>query len=301
MRPMRPTASLLACAAPVLGLSPRADVLKNPVLWQDLPDSDVFRVGDVFYYSTSTFAYSPGAPLYKSYDLASWTPVTHSVPTLDFGAKYSLDGGRAYVKGIWASSARYRASDDLFYWIGCIESGKTYVYTSPGGGAANRSGEVAAWDWKRHAVLNKCYYDCGLLVDDDDTLFVAYGNRKISVSQLSKDGSKEVRSEQVYDSGGTHVEGSHMYKINGYYWIVPTKVASGEWALRSKSPWGPYEQKVLFDNLQGPLSNAGYAHQGGMVDTKDGKWYYLAFMDAYPGGRIPVGECPSAARPVAPR
>lgn len=81
--------------------------LANPVLWQDHPDLDVFRVGDVFYYSSSTFAYSPGAPVLRSYDLANWEPVTHSVPHLDFGAAYNLDGnGRAYVGGIWASTLR---------------------------------------------------------------------------------------------------------------------------------------------------------------------------------------------------
>jgi beta-xylosidase len=42
------------------------------------------------------------------------------------------------------------------------------------------------------------------------------------------------------------------------------------------------------DSIAGPLSNAGNSHQGGIVDTKDGHWYYVAFMDAYPGGRIPV-------------
>ncbi len=60
----------------------------------------MFRVGDVFYYSSSTFAYSPGAPVLKSYDLVKWEPVSHSVPQLNFGAKYNLNGsGQAYVKG----------------------------------------------------------------------------------------------------------------------------------------------------------------------------------------------------------
>jgi len=278
---------LVSQASPAI--VPRATTFKNPILWEDLPDLDVFRVGDVYYYSTSTFAYSPGAPVLKSYDLVNWTPVTHSVPVLDFGSKYNLNSpsDRAYVKGIWASTLRYRQSNDMFYWIGCIESSKTYIYTSPGNGAGNKSGEVSSWNWKKAATLNKCYYDCGLLIDDDDTMYVAYGNKNIQVSQLSKDGLSEVKSQQVYTTS-TNIEGSHMYKVNGYYYIIPTKVASGEWVLRSKSPWGPYEQKVLFDNLQGPLSSAGYAHQGGIVSTKDGKWYYIAFMDSYPGGRIPV-------------
>src|SRR5438270_296136 len=117
----------MAFSSPLDGkhtLTSRAETFNNPVLWEDYPDLDVFRIGDVFYYSSSTFAFSPGAPVLKSYDLVNWTPVTHSVPTLNFGSKYNLDSAsnRAYVKGIWASSLRYRKSNDKFYWIGCVQS-----------------------------------------------------------------------------------------------------------------------------------------------------------------------------------
>ena len=281
-------AASLTAASPA-AVQERATTFTNPVLWEDLPDVDVFRVGNVFYYSSSTFAYSPGAPVLKSYDLVNWEFVSHSVPTLAFGSKYNLNSAtdRAYVKGIWASTLRYRQSNDMFYWIGCVD-GTTYIYTSAGSGAGSNGGEASSWNWKQSAVLNKCYYDCGLLIDDADTMYVAYGNTNIYVAQLSKDGLSEVKSQQVYTGGSSYIEGSHMYKINGYYWIVPTKVASGEWVLRSSSPWGPYEQRVLFDGLAGPLSNAGYAHQGGMVQTTSGAWWYMAFMDSYPSGRIPV-------------
>ncbi|KAF2464210.1 glycosyl hydrolase family 43 protein [Lindgomyces ingoldianus] len=269
----------------------RATTFTNPILWEDYPDLDVFRVEDVFYYSSSTFAFSPGAPVLKSYDLVNWTPVSHSVPTLNFGSKYNLNNAtdRAYVKGIWASSLRYRQSNDQFYWVGCVESSKTYIWTAVSSGAGQNSGEVTNWNWSAKATLNKCYYDCGLLVDDDDTMYVAYGNSKIMVAQLNSDGSAEVKSQQVYvDPAGAYIEGSRMYKINGTYYILVTKPASAEWVLKSKSPWGPYEKQVLVDSISGPLSNAGYSHQGGIVNTKDNRWYYVAFMDSYPGGRIPV-------------
>ncbi|KAH8878966.1 Arabinanase/levansucrase/invertase [Thozetella sp. PMI_491] len=269
--------------------SASAVTFSNPVLWEDYPDLDVFRIGDVFYYSSSTFAFSPGAPVLKSYDLINWEPVSHSVPELNFGAAYNLDGhGQGYVKGIWASSLRYRESNDMFYWIGCVDSGKTYIWTAPGMGAAQHGGEVANWTWTSHTPINTCYYDCGLLVDDDDTMYVAYGNTNIYVAQLSSDGLRQVSSQKVYTSTGGTIEGSRMYKINGTYYIFVTKPADSEWVLKSSSPFGPYQMQTLVTRISGPLQNAGYSHQGGVVNTQDNKWYYVAFMDSYPGGRIPV-------------
>lgn len=284
----------LSMASPVdaggQGISRRADTFNNPILWQDHPDLDVFRVGDVFYYSSSTFAFSPGAPVLKSYDLVNWTPVSHSVPTLNFGDKYNLPNGntRAYVKGIWASTMRYRKSTDTFYWLGCVE-GKTYVWTAEGTKAGSNNGEVNSWNWKAKATIPQCYYDAGLLIDDNDTMYVAYGNPSISVAQLNADGTAQVKSQEVYKTpDGSTIEGSRFYKKGNYYYIFVTRPATAEFVLRSTSPWGPYERRTVVDGIQGPLTQAGNAHQGGIVDTKDGKWYYIAFLDSYPGGRIPV-------------
>ncbi|KAF2643578.1 Arabinanase/levansucrase/invertase [Massarina eburnea CBS 473.64] len=266
-----------------------ASTFTNPVLWEDYPDLDVFRVGDVFYYSASSFAFSPGAPVLKSYDLVNWTPTTHSIPTLNFAAKYNLtDSQRAYVGGVWASSLRYRESTDTFYWIGCVE-GESFVWAADNTGASKNNGEVTNWDWQPQSSLPRCYYDCGLFIDDDDTLYVAYGSTSIMVAQLNADGTAEVKNQEVYVSpDNAYIEGSRMYKINGNYYIFVTQPASAEWVLKASSPWGPYEKQILVDQISGPLANAGYSHQGGVVDTKDNKWYYVAFMDSYPGGRIPV-------------
>ncbi|KAL2158170.1 hypothetical protein VTH06DRAFT_4738 [Thermothelomyces fergusii] len=272
----------------------RAASFTNPVLWEDYPDLDVFRIGSTFYYSSSTFAYSPGAPVLKSYDLVTWTPVTHSVPTLNFGDRYNLTSGTpaAYVKGIWASTLRYRRSNDRFYWYGCVDFARTYVWTSSGTRAGSKDGEVdpADWVWEPHQPINRCYYDSGLLIDDDDKMYIAYGNPNIEVAELSSDGFSEVSSRVVYrPPSGTTIEGARMYKYRGAYYILVTRPADAEWVLRSTSgPFGPYEQRELVTRISGPLANAGFAHQGGIVDTPDGRWYYVAFMDAYPGGRIPV-------------
>jgi beta-xylosidase len=252
----------------------------NPVLWQDFADTDIIRVGNAYYYSASTMHYSPGAPVLRSYDLVNWEFAGHSVPNLDFGAKYDMNGGRGYVRGIWASFFNHRASNDTYYWGGCIDFAKTYIYTAT----------AVDGQWSKLSTIDKCYYDAGMLVDDDDTMYVAYGNTTLSVAQLSKDGKTEVRSQQVFQTPsniGT-LEGSRFYKRNGSYYIFATRPANGQYVLKASSPWGPYTvQQVLLD-LPGPISGGGVPHQGGLVQTQNGDWYYMAFVDAYPGGRVPV-------------
>jgi beta-xylosidase len=252
----------------------------NPVIWQDFADIDVIRVDNTYYYSASTMHYSPGAPILRSYDLVNWEFAGHSVPRLDFGSKYDLSGGRGYVRGIWASTLNYRRSNSTFYWLGCIDFSQTYVYTAT----------AVEGPWQRRSQINNCYYDAGLLIDDNDTMYVAYGNTTISVAQLSADGLSQVRAQQVFStpsSIGT-LEGARFYKRNGSYYIFLTRPANGQYILRSSNPFGPYEIRQLLLNLPGPIAGGGVPHQGGLVQTQSGAWYYLAFVDAFPGGRVPV-------------
>jgi len=259
---------------------PAPSTFTNPVVWQDFADGDIIRVGDAYYYSASTMHYSPGAPILRSYDLVNWEYAGHSVPRLDFdNAAYDLSGGRAYVKGIWASAFNYRPSNSTYYWLGCTEFNRTYVYTA----------SAVDGTWSKKARINNCYYDAGLLFDND-TPYVAYGNGTISVAQLSADLTSQVRAQTVYTTPsniGT-LEGSRMYKRGSYYYIWLTRPANGQYVLRSTSPWGPYEQRQVLLNLPGPITGGGVPHQGGLVQTQNGDWWYMAFTDAYPGGRMPT-------------
>ncbi|WP_421733118.1 family 43 glycosylhydrolase [Cellulomonas sp.] len=260
---------------------PTGGTFTNPVVWQDFADGDIIRVGDAYYYSASTMHYSPGAPILRSYDLVNWEYAGHSVPRLDFDDNgYDLNGGRKYVKGIWASTLGYRKSNSTYYWLGCTEFNRTYVYTAPAVDAT----------WTKKARINGCYYDAGLLIDDNDTMYVAYGNSTISVAQLNADGTAQVRAQQVFQTPsnvGT-LEGARFYKRNGYYYIWLTRPANGQYVLRSSSPFGPYTMREVLLNLPGPISGGGVPHQGGLVQTQAGDWWYMAFTDAYPGGRVPT-------------
>lgn len=268
---------LAMAVVPVLGAT-----FTNPVLWEDLADLDIFRVDDTYYYSASNMHYSPGAPILSSQDLVNWQYIGHSVPTLAFGSKYDMSGGTtAYVKGTYASTMRFRASNKTWYWYGCVEYGGTYVYSAPS----------ATGPWTQKAKISTCYYDAGLLIDDDDTMYIAYGNTQLSVAKLSTDGLSQVQTQVVYNTPSSIgvLEGSRMYKINGAHYIFSTRPANGQYVLRSTSgPFGPYTIKQLLLNLGSPIPNGGVPHQGGLVQTQGGAWYYMAFVDSYPGGRVPV-------------
>ncbi|MFF8940466.1 glycoside hydrolase 43 family protein [Streptomyces paradoxus] len=278
--PLAPTPAGTASAA-ARGPDLATAAYTNPVIWQDFADIDVIRVDDTFYASASTMHYSPGAPVLRSYDLVHWEIAGHSVPVLDFGAKYDLNGARGYVRGVWASSLAYRPSNRTFYWLGQIDFARTYVYTAT----------AAEGPWNRLTTISTPYYDAGLLVDTDDTLYVAYGNTTIHVAQLSRDGRTQVRTQQVFttpSSVGT-LEGSRFYKINGQYYIFLTRPANGQYILKSsRGPFGPYTMRQVLLDLRGPIPGGGVPHQGGLVQTQNGAWYYMAFVDAYPGGRMPA-------------
>ncbi|WP_277212384.1 family 43 glycosylhydrolase [Isoptericola croceus] len=252
----------------------------NPVIWQDFADVEVIRVGADFYMTASTMHYSPGAPVLHSRDLVNWEFIGHSVPRLDFNNHYDLNGGNRYVGGIWASSITHRASENRFYWLGQIDFHRSFMYT-----ATNPAGP-----WTRHAELSRSYYDCGMLVDTDDTMYVAYGATQIRVAQLSADGKTEVRNQEVFSTPSDIgvLEGSRFYKINGSYYIFVTKPPNGQYILKSSSPWGPYEVREVLLDMPGPIDGGGVPHQGGLVSTPGGDWYYMGFVDAYPGGRMPA-------------
>ncbi|KAL2843943.1 glycosyl hydrolase [Aspergillus pseudoustus] len=265
---------------------PPPSTFTNPILWEDLPDPEVIRVGEKYYMSASSFHFSPGAPVLESTDLVHWGYIGHSLPALpEHDARFSLNtaGKRpamAYGKGVWASTLKYRESNGLFYFYSPLQgTDKTCVFT-----AADPAGP-----WTERPAIERFYYDLGLLVDDgDDEMYIAHGTKTIEVAKLGKDGFSEVTSKVVHASD-SYLEGARMYKIKGTYYIWLTKDWDTQTVLKSTvGPFGPYEERDVIRGMRTPIAGCGSPHQGALVDTSDGKWYYMAFADAYPAGRIPV-------------
>ena len=55
---------------------------RNPIIWADVPDISIVRVGHDYYMSSTTMHMSPGLPIMKSRDLVHWKLVSYAYLTL---------------------------------------------------------------------------------------------------------------------------------------------------------------------------------------------------------------------------
>lgn len=100
----------------------------NPIVFADVPDMSIIRVGDVYYMSSTTMHMSPGVPIMKSNDLVNWQLVSYAYDLLVDNDAMNLDNGKnTYGRGSWASSLRYHNGT---YYVSTFAatSGKTHIY-----------------------------------------------------------------------------------------------------------------------------------------------------------------------------
>jgi len=256
---------------------------KNPIIWADVPDISIVRVGHSFYMSSTTMHMSPGLPIMKSSDLVHWRLVSYAYHTLGDNDALTLSNGKnAYGRGSWASSLRYHKGT---FYVSTFSSttNKTYVYST-------ENPERTPW----HEVSFSPAYHDNSLIFDDDRVFLATGAGDIRLIELKPDlsGVKPGGVDRVIvrnasrvagEAVGLPAEGSQMFKIEGKYYLCnitwPRNGMRTEIVHRADNIEGPYEGRIIFQDQ-------GVA-QGGLVDTADGKWYAYLFQDHGAVGRVP--------------
>lgn len=258
----------------------------NPIIKSDYPDPDVIRVGDTYYMASTTMHFFPGGAILKSYDLVHWEPVTYLFDVLDDTEGERLERECTnYGAGMWAPCIRYHEGKFYVAFVS-HNSRKTYLFTA----------SDAAGPWEKREIAGY-YHDCSLLFDDDGRNYIVYGNREIHLLELDKElkGPKEGGLDRIIAVDkveGLGYEGSHLYKINGKYylfmihWEHPGVGRRAEVCLCADSLSGDFEGKEVLNDDMG-FFNMGVA-QGGIVDTPTGKWYAVLFRDNGAVGRIPV-------------
>ena len=103
---------------------------KNPIIFADVPDLSMIRVGDTYYMSSTTMHMNPGLPIMKSKDLVNWEMIGYGHYTLADMDELNLDHNQnTYGRGSWASSLRYHQGT---YYVSTFAqtTGKTYIYST---------------------------------------------------------------------------------------------------------------------------------------------------------------------------
>ncbi len=239
----------------------------NPPLNADYPDPDIIRVGDVFYFITSTFADVPGLTILTSRDLVNWRFASHVVDTLSGRPEYDLKAGGSYRRGIFAPSLRHH--DGMFYVAVTPVGEPTRIY---------RARDVRGpWTMNR---LSEAAFDPGLFFDDDGSAYIATASSSDGTETLlSLDPTlRRITARRVihYTKGA---EGSKLVRRGKYYYLfnaIPHRL--GLTVSRATALAGPWETRNQIDDTSG-------GHQGAIVDLADGSDYGFVMIDAGAIGR----------------
>jgi beta-xylosidase len=234
--------------------------------------------------TASSFQAMPGLPILHSKDLVNWRVINNAL-TKQIPSDFFDVPQHGY--GVWAPCLRYHKGEFYIYW-GDPDHGIYMIKTKDPKGK---------WEKPLMVFEGKGRIDPSPLWDEDGSAYLIHAwagsragvNSLLSIYKMSPDGTKIIDEGKNVYSGHDYnhtIEGPKLYKRNGYYYIMSPAggVATGwQLVLRSKTIYGPYEEKVVLDqgstNINGP-------HQGGWVETQKGEGWFIHFQDVGTYGRI---------------
>jgi len=254
---------------------------QNPILTGMNPDPSICRVGDDFYLVTSTFEYFPGLPLYHSTDLIHWKMISYVLTT---PTQLPLMGCDASVGGLYAPTIRY--NNGTFYVV-CTNYGGQGTQGSFYVTAKNPAGPWSEPNWVNHWAC-----DPSLLFANDSVYYTFPDNGGFAQASLNVSTGKfnSVPKMIAQGTGSSSPEGPHLYKINGYYYLMSAEGGTGyqhmEVIQRSKSPWGPFTvnpNNPVVSHKDAPKNQFQAIGHADLFQLKDSSWWLVCL------GIRPVG------------
>ena len=273
-----------------------AQTFTNPIIPGGHPDPSICRVGEYFYIVNSTFEYYPALPIHRSTDLVNWDLIGYGIHR---EAQASGPVNLVDVQqngGIHAPSIRFH--NGLFYII------TTNVYAPQDNSKPAEmvnfiiTAEDPAGPWSDpHVIDGAPGIDPDIFFDEDGKVWYvgthdtgrpnANGIGEIWVQELDLENWKlqgERHSIWRGACGGCCVEGPHIYKEHGkYYLLVAEGGTSHHHAVMmaaSDKISGPYESNPRNPVLTSRhLSKKNWVHSTGhadLVQLEDGRWYMVA-------------------------
>lgn len=257
---------------------------KNPIMPGFYPDPSICAVGDDYYMVHSTFSYFPGLPILHSKDLAHWEQIGNAMHRQE---QLPLKNS-GHSQGLFAPTIRY--NNGVFYVI-CtnVSYGGNYFVTAtnPAGPWSNPIYIEGAEGIDPSLFFDedgKCYY-IGTHPNPDGVKY--NGDWFIWIQELDVVTGKLVGEvHDVWNGAMKNIiwpEGPHLYKVNGYYYIMHAEGGTGPdhavTVCRSKNVFGPYENNfcnpILTHRHLGQDYPIKYVGHADMIQTPAGEWYMV--------------------------
>ena len=246
----------------------------NPVLNADYSDPDVIRVGSKYYMTCSEFHFM-GMPILESDDMVNWCVVAHIFTSINLPGYSSMT---KYGGGTWAPVLREH--DGRFYM---------YVCTPDEGLFMSVADDICGpWEPLHQVKAVSGWEDPCPFWDDDGQAYLGrsqLGGGPIILHKMSADGRQLLDDgKEIYN--GPVAEGTKLFKRNGWYYLsIPEGGVGTGWqqVLRSQNIYGPYDGRTI---LERGVTNVNGPHQGALVDTPEGEWWFFHFQSTEPLGRV---------------
>lgn len=246
----------------------------NPVIPGFHPDPSICRAGNDYFLVNSSFEFFPGIPLFHSRDLIHWEQIGH---VLTRRSQAELVDEKA-SKGIWAPTIRVHGGRFYVSATNMSHGGNFYVYTD------DIYGEWSDPIWVKQGGI-----DPSLFFDDDGQVYFSStydlpGSQAIGQSRIDIRTGELLTETRIiwYGSGGKYPEGPHMYKKDGWYYLLAaeggTEYGHMVTMARSRSPWGRFEScpyNPILTHRDTMLDQFQAVGHGDLVDTQDGDWWIV--------------------------
>jgi xylan 1,4-beta-xylosidase len=222
--------------------------IQNPILKGFNPDPSIIRVGADFFIATSTFEWYPGVQIHHSKDLQNWRLLTRP---LRRNSQLNMSG-ESFSLGVWAPCLSYNNGTFYLVYTDAKESGNAHNYLVT---TTNIEG-----DWSEPIYLHSRGFDPSLFHDDNGKKWLvsawwesmpwsmsinrntelknAIYNKRLKkqyakynkkwdlfkgiILQEYDESQKKLVGEsyKIFDKSIGITEGPHLYKKNGYYYLL---------------------------------------------------------------------------------
>ncbi|KAK2758607.1 hypothetical protein FQN54_003297 [Arachnomyces sp. PD_36] len=268
--------ALLAASGLVNGQESDLTSFKNPILpgWHSDPSCIyVPEPEDTFFCAASTFLAFPGIPIYASKDLVNWKLASHAWNRVEQFPGY-FEESSDQSQGIYAPTLREH--NGTFYLV------TSYIYDGGNQGTVFKTDDLYDDEaWSDPVLFDALAIDPDLFWDDDETVYLT--SQGIILQNIDLETGETTEPTTIWEgTGGVWPEGPHMYKKDGYYYLMiaegGTAMDHSETIARSKEITGPYESfegnPILTNRgTEEYFQTVGHAD---LFEDKDGNWWGVA-------------------------